>query len=48
MGRFKTKFTGVYYRDSTTNNKPDKTYYIRYKDVNNKTREIKSASAYHG
>jgi len=32
---------GVYYRDSTTNNKPDKTYYIRYKDNNNKTVEVK-------
>jgi len=41
MGRFKTKFTGVYYRDSTTNNKPDKTYYIRYKDINQKDTEVK-------
>ena len=41
MSRIKTKFTGVYYRESTTNNKPDKTYYIRYKDNNNKTVETK-------
>jgi integrase len=41
LSRIKTKFTGVYYRESTTNNKPDKTYYIRYKDNNNKTVETK-------
>jgi len=41
MGRFKTKYTGVYYRDSITNNKPDKTYYIRYKDINQKDTEVK-------
>lgn len=41
MARHTTKFTGVIYRDSLTNNKPDKTYYIRYKDENTKTKEIK-------
>ncbi len=41
MARKKTKFTGVYYRETTTNNKLDKTYYIRYKDTNNKDVEIK-------
>ena len=41
LARHTTKFTGVLYRDSSTNNKPDKTYYIRYKDINNKTREVK-------
>ncbi|WP_417333894.1 tyrosine-type recombinase/integrase [Halarcobacter sp.] len=41
MGRHTTKTTGVLYRDTITNGKADKTYYIRYKDVNNKTREIK-------
>ncbi|MFV7791380.1 tyrosine-type recombinase/integrase, partial [Aliarcobacter lanthieri] len=32
---------GVIYRDSITNGKADKTYYIRYKDENNKTVELK-------
>lgn len=32
----KTNLTGVYFRETTTNNKPDKTYYITYKDANNK------------
>lgn len=41
MVRKRTKFTGVYYRETTTNDKPDKTYYIRYKDTNNKDVEIK-------
>jgi len=41
MGRFKTKYAGVYYRDSITNNKADKTYYIRYKDINQKDTEVK-------
>lgn len=41
MARHITKFTGILYRDSITNTKPDKTYYIRYKDINNKTREVK-------
>ncbi len=41
MARIKTKFTGVYYRTSKTNNKPDKTYYITYKDINNKMVELK-------
>ncbi|RXK14560.1 hypothetical protein CP965_03695 [Halarcobacter mediterraneus] len=36
-----TKTTGVRYRDIITNGKVDKTYYIRFKDTNNKTREIK-------
>lgn len=39
--RVKTKFAGVYYINTTTNNKPDKTYYIRYKDENSKDKEIK-------
>ena len=41
MARHTTKFTGIIYRDSITNNKPDKTYYIRYKDIHNKTKEVK-------
>ena len=41
MARIKTKFIGVYYRNCTTNNKPDKTYYIRYKDNFGKTQEVK-------
>jgi integrase len=41
LARISTKFTGVFYRESTTNNKPDKTYYIRYKDNSNKTKETK-------
>ncbi len=39
--RFNTKFNGVFYRESITNDKIDKTYYIRYKDRNNKDKEIK-------
>lgn len=41
MSRIKTKFTGIYYRTSSTNGKADKTYYIIYKDKNNKTKELK-------
>ena len=41
MARHITKYTGVIYRDSITNEKVDKTYYIRYKDENNKTKELK-------
>jgi len=41
MGRINTKFAGVFYRDSKTNNKADKTYYIRYKDINQKDTEVK-------
>ncbi len=41
MARFKTKFTGVYYRETTTNDKPDKTYYITYKSNQNKMQELK-------
>lgn len=41
MSRIKTKFTGVSYRETITNNKPDKTYYIRYKDINNNDKELK-------
>lgn len=41
MARHTTNLTGVIYRDSITNGKIDKTYYIRYKDENNKTVELK-------
>jgi prophage maintenance system killer protein len=41
MGRHTTNLTGVIYRDSITNGKADKVYYIRYKDKNNKTIELK-------
>lgn len=41
MSRHTTNLTGVIYRDSVTNGKSDKTYYIRYKDENNKTIELK-------
>jgi len=39
--RHKTNKTGVFYRHSTTKGKQDKTYYIVYKDKNNKTVESK-------
>jgi integrase len=39
--RYKTSKTGVFYRFSTTNGKKDKTFYIIYKDENNKTVESK-------
>ena len=38
--RFKTRFQNVIYRESTTNGKPDKTYYIRYRD-RGKIQEVK-------
>lgn len=41
MSRIKTNLTGVYYRDSITNNKSDKTYYITYKNEQNKAVELK-------
>ncbi len=41
MARHTTSLTGVIFRDSFTNGKPDKTYYIRYKDETNKTVELK-------
>ena len=41
MARIKTKYTGIYYRNSKTNGKPDKTYYITYKDNTNKMVELK-------
>lgn len=41
MARHTTNLTGVIYRDSITNGKPDKVYYIRYKDKNKKTIELK-------
>ena len=39
--RNKTKFAGIYYYETETNGKADKTYYIRYKDENGKDRELK-------
>lgn len=39
--RIKTTKTGVYYREAITNGNIDKTYYITYKDLNNKTKELK-------
>ena len=41
MARHTTNLTGVIYRDCTTNGKADKVYYIRYKDNNKKTIELK-------
>ncbi len=41
MSRIKTRLTGIYYRESKTNGKPDKTYYITYKNEQNKTVEKK-------
>ena len=38
--RIKTKYTGVFYRESTTNGKVDKVYYIVFKE-NGKTKEVK-------
>ncbi len=39
--RISTKFTGVFYRESSTNSKPDKTYYIVFRDENSKLQEVK-------
>lgn len=39
--RVATKYQGVYYRESTTNGKPDKTYYIKIKDKDGKNIENK-------
>ncbi|MDO8453634.1 MAG: site-specific integrase [Sulfurimonas sp.] len=41
MARIRTKYTGVYYRETTTNEKPDKTYYITFKNSQNKMQEMK-------
>lgn len=41
MSRHTTNLKGVIYRDCITNGKVDKVYYIRYKDKNNKTIELK-------
>ena len=41
MARHTTNLTGVIYRDCITNGKADKVYYIRYKDKNKKTIELK-------
>ena len=41
MARHTTNLTGVIFRDCITNGKPDKVYYIRYKDKNKKTIELK-------
>ncbi|HFQ61475.1 MAG TPA: site-specific integrase [Epsilonproteobacteria bacterium] len=38
--RIKTKYTGVFYRETTTNGKTDKIYYIVFKE-NGKTKEVK-------
>lgn len=38
--RIKTKYVGVCYRETTTNNRKDKVYYIIYKE-NGKTKEVK-------
>jgi len=39
--RIKTKYNGVFYRETITHNKTDKTYYIRYNDTNGKKVELK-------
>lgn len=39
--RHTTKYPGVYYIDSSTNGRKDKTYYIRFRDENNKDTELK-------
>ena len=41
MARHTTNLTGVIFRDSITNGIADKTYYIRYKDNDNKVVELK-------
>ena len=41
MSRIKTNLTGIYYRETITNGKPDKTYYITYKNELNKAVELK-------
>jgi len=41
LSRIKTKYVGVYYRETTTNGKDDKTYYITYKDNYGKMKELK-------
>lgn len=39
--RVKTNLTGVYYRETITNDKPDKTYYITFYDNDSKKKEVK-------
>jgi len=38
--RIKTKYSGVFYRESRTNSKPDKTFYVVYRDQG-KVKELK-------
>jgi len=45
--RIKTKFTGVFYREITTNEKSDKTFYVTYKE-NGKTKEVKAGKESEG
>ena len=46
--RHKTNYSGVFWRESKTNGKKDKTYYIVYKNENNKTVESKIGKESHG
>ena len=46
--RHRTSHAGVYWRESKTNGKKDKTFYITYKDENNKTVEAKVGRASEG
>lgn len=46
--RHKTSFAGVYWRESKTNGKKDKTFYITYKDENRKNIEVKVGRASEG
>lgn len=41
LARIKTNLTGIYYRETITNEKKDKVYYITYKDNNKKMIELK-------
>lgn len=45
--RIKTKYVGVCYRETTTNNRKDKVYYIIYKE-NGKSKEVKVGNSSHG
>lgn len=45
--RIKTKYTGIFYREILTRNRPDKVYYILYKE-NGKTKEVKAGKETEG
>ncbi len=46
--RQKTRYQGVFYIETQSNSRPDKTYYIRYRDENGKDKELKIGNSVEG